>query len=178
MPLAFECELLAGLDGVAADDEAPLALPAGRPPAEARDLATVAVAGRLPVSLCDPADPAAYRGDQWRAHGVRDPAALQIGEEVLAPEALVGTQKQPGTVGQPPQALIQEAGRAGRGGGVAVAELRVQPLARFADEAEQRMPADRALVGAARPLPRADRPVVLDVGRVQIERHRLALEQR
>ena len=61
---------------------------------------------------------------------------------------------------------------------MAVAELRVQPLARLADKAEQRMPADLALVGAARPLPGADRTVLLDVGGVQVERHRLPLEQR
>ena len=46
----FERELLARLDGVAADDEAPLLLPGLRPPAEARDLAAVAVARGLPVS--------------------------------------------------------------------------------------------------------------------------------
>jgi hypothetical protein len=61
---------------------------------------------------------------------------------------------------------------------VAVAELRVQPLAGFADKAAQRVPADLARVGAARALPGADRPVVLDVGRIQIERHRLPIEQR
>src|SRR6266705_3671306 len=86
----------------------------------------------------------------------RTTPALQIGEEVLAQEALVGAQKQPDTVGQPAQALVQEASRAGRGGGVAVAELRVQPFARLADEAEQRVPADLALVGATRPLPGTD----------------------
>jgi len=40
------------------------------------------------------------------------------------------------------------------------------------------MPADLALVGAACPLPRTDRSVVLDIGRVQVERRRLPIEQR
>ncbi len=40
------------------------------------------------------------------------------------------------------------------------------------------MPADLAFVGAACPLPGADRAVVLDVGRVQVERHRFPIEQR
>ncbi len=61
---------------------------------------------------------------------------------------------------------------------MAVAELRVQPLARFADKTQQRVPADLALVGAARPLSGADRAVVLDVGCVQVERHRLPIKQR
>src|SRR6266545_1548318 len=100
VPLAsFEAELLAGLDGVAADDEAPLLSPGLGPPAEARDLAASPVARRLPVGRRDLADPAAYRGDQGRPNRVGDLLALQLGEEVLAPEALVGTQKQPGAVG-------------------------------------------------------------------------------
>ena len=61
---------------------------------------------------------------------------------------------------------------------MAVAQLRVQPLARLADKAEQRMPGDLALVRATRPLPGAGRAVVLDVGRVQVERHRLPIQQR
>ena len=61
---------------------------------------------------------------------------------------------------------------------MAVTQLRVEPLAGLADKAEQRMPADLAFVGAACPLPRADRAVMLDVGRVQVERHRLPLKQR
>src|SRR6266849_1364718 len=40
------------------------------------------------------------------------------------------------------------------------------------------MPRHLAFVGAARPLPRADRAMVLDVGRIEIERHRLPTEQR
>src|SRR5207248_5768835 len=66
----------------------------------------------------------------------------------------------------------------GRGVRVAVAELAVQPLARLTNKAEQRMPGDLAGVGAARTLPRAGWPVVLDQRRVEIERHRLPLEQR
>jgi hypothetical protein len=54
----------------------------------------------------------------------------------------------------------------------------VQPLARLADETEQRVPGDLARVDATRPLPRADPTVMLDVTRVQIERHRLPVEQR
>src|SRR6266542_1421745 len=40
------------------------------------------------------------------------------------------------------------------------------------------MPGDLARVDAARSLPRADRAVMLDVARVQVERDRLPLEQR
>ena len=40
------------------------------------------------------------------------------------------------------------------------------------------MPANLALVGAARPLPRPDRAVMLDIGRVEIERHRFPIELR
>jgi hypothetical protein len=152
--------------------------PALRPPAEARDLAALAVAGGLPVGRRDLADPAAYRADQRRTDGVGDLPPLEPGEEVLAPEALVGTQKQPRPDRQATSAFVQEAGRAGRSGGVAVAELRVQPLTRLADKAEQRVPADLALVAAARPLPGTDRAVMLDVGRVDVERHRLPVEQR
>ena len=147
-----ERELLAGYDRVAADDEAPFALPRLRPPTEARDLAAVAVARRLPVALGDLADTCAHRGDQRRADRVGDLLALQVGEEVLAPEALVGAEKQPRADGKATQALVQETGRAGRGGGVPVAKLGVQPLARLADEAQQRVPADLAGVAAARPL--------------------------
>src|SRR5439155_15028284 len=123
-------------------------------------------------ALSNLADPCPHRGDQRRADGGGDPPALQVGEEVLAPEALVGTQQKTDTVGQPAQPFVQEPGRAGQSAGVAVAELRVQPLARLADKAEQAMPADLARVGAARPLPRADRTVMLDIARVEVERHR------
>ena len=62
---------------------------------------------------------------------------------------------------------------------MAVAELRVQPLPGLGDKAEQRMPSNLAGVDAARALPGADRAVVLDVARVQIERQRRpATEQR
>src|SRR5207249_1658121 len=101
VPLAaFERELLARLGRVAADDEAPLLSAGLGPPAEARDLAALAVAGRLPVGRRDLTDPAAYRGDQRRADRVGDPPPLEPGEEVLAPEALIGTKKQPHTVGE------------------------------------------------------------------------------
>src|SRR6266511_5192827 len=61
VPLAsFEAELLAGLDGVAADDEAPLLSPGLGPPADVRDLAAKPGARRLPVGRRDLADPAAY----------------------------------------------------------------------------------------------------------------------
>src|SRR5207253_1937298 len=76
MPLAsFERELLAGLDWVAADDEAARDRPAGRLPGEARHLASFAVAGRPPVALGDLADPCPDRGEQRRADRVGDPHA-------------------------------------------------------------------------------------------------------
>jgi hypothetical protein len=61
---------------------------------------------------------------------------------------------------------------------VAVTKLAVQPLAGLRDETEQRVPGDLAGVGAACALPRAGRAVMLDHGRVELERHRLPLEQR
>jgi hypothetical protein len=60
----------------------------------------------------------------------------------------------------------------------ASAQLRVQPLAGLADKTEQRMPSNLAGIGAVGALARAGRPVMLDQGRVQIERHRLPLEER
>lgn len=61
---------------------------------------------------------------------------------------------------------------------MAVSEPAVQPLARLADKAEQRVPGDLASVGAARTLTRADRAMMLDQRRVEIERDHRPLEQR
>ena len=77
---------------------------------------------------------------------VADLFAFAVGEEVLAAEALAGTQKQPGAGGQSAQALVQETGRTARSAAVAVTKLRVQPLARLADKEALR----RLGVGAGR----------------------------
>jgi hypothetical protein len=61
---------------------------------------------------------------------------------------------------------------------VAVAQFRVQPLARLGDEAEERMPRDLARVAATRALPRASRAVVFDQRRVNVESHLLTLDER
>src|SRR5207247_6053698 len=58
-----EAQLLAGLDRIAADDEAPLPLPRPRPPFETRDLAAVAVARRPPFARRDGRDPRFHGGD-------------------------------------------------------------------------------------------------------------------
>src|SRR5437870_4285638 len=60
---------------------------------------------------------------------------------------------------------------------MAVPQLRVQPLTGLTDKTEQRMPGDLARVHAPRPLPGADRTMMLDIARVQVERHRLTLDQ-
>jgi hypothetical protein len=60
---------------------------------------------------------------------------------------------------------------------VPVPELSVQPFARFGKETEERVPGDLARIGAARALARADRPVVLNKRRVEVEGHLLPLEQ-
>src|SRR5581483_10584203 len=112
------------------------------------------------------------RAVEHRPDRVGDRAPLELGKEALAVEALVGAQEDADASGQSTQALVQEAGRAGRSGGVAVAELRVQPLPGLGDKTDQRMPGDLAGVDAAGPLPGADRTVMLDVARVQIERQR------
>ncbi len=173
-----EAQLLAELDRVAADDEAPLLLPRLRLAVEAHDLAAGSVARGLPVARRDHGDPRLHRGDLRRPDRIGDLPLLEPGEEVLAPKALVGAQQHPRAVGQATQTLPHKARGAGRGRCVAVPELAVQPLARLADKAEQRMPGDLAGVGAARALPGADPPVVLDQGRIQIERHHPPVEQR
>src|SRR6266508_1748375 len=173
VPLTLvECELLALGERVAADDEPARLRPGARPPDEAGHLAAVAVAGRLPVIVDDSSDPLSECPIQLRADRVGDPAPLALGEEVFAVEALVGAQEEPDALGDAAQALGQETPRAGRGGGVSVAQLRVQPLARLTNETEQGMPGDLAGVDAACALPRPDRSVVLDVARVQVERQR------
>src|SRR3990170_7247427 len=179
VPLSvLERQLLALSERIAADDEAPLTLPRLRPPTDTRHLAFFPVAGGLPLPLGDLGDPLPDRGDQGRPDGVGDPLALELGEESLAEEALVGAQEEASRRWQPAQALAEEAPGAGRRGGMAVAQLRVQPLARFRDEADERVPGHLAGIGAACPLPRARGAVVLDEGRVEVERHLLALEQR
>src|SRR6266540_786160 len=179
VPLApFERQLLSLRDRVAADDEAPLPLPGLRLPDDARDLTAGAVARRLPVGLGDLPDPRPHRGEQWRPDRIGDLALLERGEEVLAVEALVGAQADVGFGGDTVEALGQEALGARRGGGVPVAQLRVQPLAGLRHEAQQRMPGDLAGVGAARALAGAGRAVVLDQRRVEVERDRLPVEQR
>src|SRR5439155_6287251 len=136
--LPFERELLSGLDRVAADDEPAARAPGLRPPAEAGHLAALPVAGWAPVAGGDLADPRLDRGDQGRADAIGDPLALQLGEEVLAPEALVRAQEDAHADRQPTQALGEETLRPGRRGSVSVSELAVQPLAGLGDEAEQR----------------------------------------
>jgi hypothetical protein len=49
---------------------------------------------------------------------------LELGEEVLAEEALVGAREEARRFRQAAQALAEEAPGAGRGGGMAVAKLR------------------------------------------------------
>ena len=141
MPLpALERELLALGDGIAANDEAARLLPGLRLPDEARDLAPLTLARRLPVARGDLRDPRPHGRDQGRPDRVGDPTAFEIGEEVLAEEALVG--------------------------------------ARLGDEAEERVPGDLAGVGAARALAGADRAVVLDKRRVEVERRLPTLDER
>ena len=67
-------------------------------------------------------------------------------------EALVGAQEDARTSGHAPQAVGEETLEAGARGGVAVAQPDRKPFAGLGDEAEQRVPADAAGVGAARPL--------------------------
>lgn len=112
----FQCQLLVGLDGIAADDEAPRALPGLGLPANARHLAPIPVAGGLPVGLGDRLDAGANGGNQRCADGVGDLVVLTGGEEVLAVEALVGPQEAPAVLGEPSQALGEEPASAARGG--------------------------------------------------------------
>jgi hypothetical protein len=101
---------------------------------------------------------------------VGDLKPLELGEDVLAEEALIGAQKHARSVREATKAPPDKADGTGRRGGVTVAERAVQPLAGLVDEAEQRMPGDPAGVGAARPLPRPDLSVMLDRRRVEVER--------
>ena len=89
--------------------------------------------------LCDLADPAAYRCEQRRADRVADLFAFAVGEEVLAAEALVGTQKQPGAGGQSAQALVQKR--------VAPLEAPPWPLRSFARSHSPVSPTKRPFVG-------------------------------
>ena len=88
----------------------------------------------------------------------------------MGEEALVGAHEDARAIGQAPQAVGEEALRPGHRRRVTVAQLDAEPLAGLGDEAERRMPADPAGIGAARALARTGRAVRLDVARVDVER--------
>src|SRR5439155_2844818 len=83
---AAERELLARLDRIAADDEAPLLLPGLRLPLNPRDFAAGAVTRRPPFARRDLSDPRFHRRQLGCADRVRDLAPLHPGQEGLAPK--------------------------------------------------------------------------------------------